>query len=111
MVALQSELDKTMPGTRGSNEKSGSGLPKMRLASPALDFLVETAVTLPGCDGARLTGGGWGGATVNLVHTDQLESFQSELASRFEHTWGRITQTFTCAIADGARMVPVGGAG
>jgi len=41
VVALQSELDKTMPGTRGSNEKSGSGLPKMRLASPALDFLVR----------------------------------------------------------------------
>ena len=76
-------------------------------STPALDYLVETAVTLPGCYGARLTGGGWGGATVNLVRSDLANAFQSELAERFERQFGRVTQTFVCAIADGARMVSV----
>jgi len=40
-----------------------------------LDLLVELARGHPGCLGARLTGGGFGGATINLVAYHQAESF------------------------------------
>src|SRR5439155_18025374 len=40
-----------------------------------LDLLVELARAHPGCLGARLTGGGFGGATINLVAHHQAESF------------------------------------
>src|SRR5262249_27620014 len=39
----------------------------LRNSVPELDLLVELARALPGCLGARLTGGGFGGATINLV--------------------------------------------
>lgn len=77
-------------------------------STPALDFLVETAAAIPGCYGARLTGGGWGGATVNLVDAAHSDAFRAELAAQFERKYSRVTQTFVCAIADGARMVTVG---
>ncbi len=41
---------------------------------PELDVLVEAASSLPGCYGARLTGAGFGGCTVNLVAEDQARS-------------------------------------
>jgi len=40
---------------------------------PELDTMVEIAQPLPGCFGARLTGGGFGGCTVNLVASAQAE--------------------------------------
>src|SRR3954470_1503028 len=41
-------------------------------STPELDALVDTARTLDGCFGARLTGGGFGGATINLVHRNKV---------------------------------------
>ncbi len=46
---------------------------------PEIDLLVEIAKSLPGCFGARITGGGFGGCTVNLVSKEQAESFAKEL--------------------------------
>jgi len=40
-----------------------------------IDFLVDTAAKIPGCYGARMTGGGFGGCTVNLVAPDAVPSF------------------------------------
>lgn len=44
-------------------------------SSPELDLMVELARRQSGCYGSRLTGAGWGGATVNLVQTAGVESF------------------------------------
>jgi galactokinase len=74
-------------------------------SAPELDFLVETALSLPGCYGARLTGGGWGGATINLVDSPHAEAFRAELAHRYEQTTGIAPEVFACRIADGARTV------
>ena len=50
---------------------------------PQIDFLVETAAHLPGCYGARLTGGGFGGCPVNLVEAGEAEKFAGTLRARY----------------------------
>jgi len=54
-----------------------------------LDRLVEVASGLPGLIGARLTGAGFGGNTVNLVERDHAESFCAALADRLRARGGR----------------------
>jgi len=68
-----------------------------------LDALVDTARTLDGCFGARLTGGGFGGATINLVHRNKVDSFMEQLANGYKRLTGRETQPMRCEIADGAK--------
>jgi galactokinase len=74
-------------------------------STPDLDFLVATARGLSGCYGARLSGGGWGGATVNLVSTPEVAGFRSQLGSRFEARTGKVPSIFVCAIGSGAHAV------
>jgi galactokinase len=49
-----------------------------------LDYLVDTALTLPGVHGARMTGGGFGGCTVNLVEEGAEEAFAKEMRARYQ---------------------------
>ena len=44
-------------------------------STPELDYLVELAQSVPGCLGARLSGGGFGGITVHLVKSDAAEEY------------------------------------
>jgi galactokinase len=67
-----------------------------------VDFLVETARTLPGCFGARLTGGGFGGCTVNLVETTQAEAFAAALQHAYRETFNITANTYVCEAVDGA---------
>ena len=53
-----------------------------------IDFLVETAIALSGCVGARLTGGGFGGCTVNLVWRNQAEEFSNALKTPYKERFG-----------------------
>jgi len=69
---------------------------------PEIDFLVETASSLQGCYGSRLTGGGFGGCTVNLVHRSQTDSFISSLTNSYQREWGIVPQTYVCEAVDGA---------
>ncbi len=66
------------------------------------DFLVETAVELPGCFGARLTGGGFGGCTVNLVKRGEAEAFRNALQAAYQQRFSRTAETYLCEAADGA---------
>ena len=72
-------------------------------STPELDALVDTARTLEGCFGARLTGGGFGGATINLVHRNHVDSFMTQLTRGYQQRTDRDTQPLRCEIADGAR--------
>ena len=44
------------------------------------DILVDLASREPACVGARLTGGGFGGCTVNLVHASEADGLRHETA-------------------------------
>ena len=67
-----------------------------------LDLLVEIARAHPGCLGARLTGGGFGGATINLVAYHQAESFMQHMAREYERRSGHKLEPMLCQIVDGA---------
>ncbi|RPI22695.1 MAG: galactokinase [Acidobacteria bacterium] len=49
-----------------------------------LDILVEVAAPLPGTLGARMTGAGFGGCTVNLVACDAVEDFQAGVIEKYQ---------------------------
>lgn len=67
-----------------------------------IDFLVETAMAFDGCYGARMTGGGFGGCTVNLLHPDAVEGFQNTIDRAYRERFG-ITPVFhACHPAEGA---------
>jgi galactokinase len=74
----------------------------LKNSTPELDLLVELARSHPGCLGARLTGGGFGGATINLVAHHQAESFMSWMATQYEDRTGHHLKPILCQIVDGA---------
>ncbi len=68
-----------------------------------LDWLVEIARQCAGVYGARMTGGGFGGCTVNLVVAGQVESFISSITEAYQSKTGLIAQCYVCQASDGAR--------
>jgi len=67
-----------------------------------INFLVDTAITLPGCFGARLTGGGFGGCTVNLVAKDCAADFCVALRQAYKNKFKLNANTYVCEAVDGA---------
>ena len=67
-----------------------------------LDFLVETAAQLPGCLGARLTGAGFGGCTVNLVQKADAEQFCQQLQAAYRNRFFTELKTYICQADRGA---------
>jgi galactokinase len=75
------------------------------VSCPELDLLVEIAVSLPGVLGARMTGGGFGGCTVNLVEKRSIESFRTKVALTYEAQTHLIPDIFAAEASNGAREV------
>lgn len=69
------------------------------------DRMVELAEGLPGLMGARLTGGGFGGCTVNLVEQEAAEAFRTQLASLYQAETGIRPEIYICHASDGARQL------
>jgi galactokinase len=67
-----------------------------------VDTLVEIASRQAGCYGARITGGGFGGCTVNLVRADATEGFVAAVVAEYNAATGMVADCFVCAPADGA---------
>lgn len=69
------------------------------------DTMVALAQDLPGLIGARLTGGGFGGCTINLVDREHASEFAEALASRYAGETGIVPQVFICHASAGARRL------
>jgi galactokinase len=67
-----------------------------------LDILVELAHGIPGVLGSRLTGGGFGGATISLVERDAAEEVATRLAAEYQARTGIEGRAYLCESADGA---------
>lgn len=70
-----------------------------------LDFLVDTALTLPGVHGARMTGGGFGGCTVNLVAQGSENEFAGSIRSRYQERFHLDPAVIVTTPAQGARAL------
>jgi len=67
-----------------------------------LDAMVEAAEGLPGHIGGRMTGGGFGGCTINLVKQGNAEQFAQAISARYQEKTGVRPDVFICTAADGA---------
>ncbi|MFH1524057.1 MAG: galactokinase [Chloroflexota bacterium] len=74
------------------------------VSCPELDTMVAIAQSLPGCYGARLTGAGFGGCTVNLVAQKAVKTFSSDLAIGYTREIGLQPEIYICRAADGAKV-------
>jgi galactokinase len=68
-----------------------------------LDALVHIAREDDGVYGSRLTGGGFGGATVSLIHAEQAKRVAENIAMKYLEQTGIECRTYLCEIDDGAR--------
>ena len=69
------------------------------------DIMVELAQDLPGLIGARLTGGGFGGCTINLVEQNDAPAFAKELGNRYAAKTGIVPQIHICHASGGAHRL------
>ncbi len=67
-----------------------------------IDFLVDTAIKLPGVYGSRMTGGGFGGCTVNLVAPDAVNAFRERLGQSYKDRYHKAPAFYDCKPASGA---------
>lgn len=74
----------------------------LKNSTKELDILVELARKAPGILGARLTGGGFGGATINLVSHHQAAPFMEYMSREYEKATGIKMTPLVCQIVDGA---------
>jgi len=70
-----------------------------------MDVMVDLAQAQPACFGARMTGGGFGGAAVALVRAAEAEAFAAAVAADYQAATGLTPQVYICAATDGATVV------
>jgi galactokinase len=69
------------------------------------DAMVALAQDLPGLIGARLTGGGFGGCTINLVEQSEAAAFAKVLGERYTAQFGIVPQIHICHASGGAHRL------
>jgi galactokinase len=72
---------------------------------PEVEVLIELAHQQPGLIGARLTGGGFGGCTVNLVEAEHAEAFRSTVHDAYKDRLGINADIFLCRASAGAAPI------
>lgn len=68
-----------------------------------LDTLADAANAQEGCIGARMTGAGFGGCAIALVHKDYIDSFIAAVQEKYTKRIGHDAGFFACSSGDGVR--------
>ena len=75
------------------------------VSSEALDIMVECARQESGCQGARMTGAGFGGCAVALVTEGEAGGFAERVSAAYRERTGNEPQAYVCTATDGAAIV------
>jgi galactokinase len=78
-----------------------SSIENFENSTPELDALVDIACRQPGVHGARLTGGGFGGAIVALVDVAAIERTAAEVVTEYQERTGHLGVAYPCRAGDG----------
>ena len=72
------------------------------VSCPEVDILVETAWKTKGVIGGRITGGGFGGCTVNIVENDAVDKFITLVGREYVNKVGKEAEFYVVEVGDGA---------
>jgi galactokinase len=75
------------------------------VSSEELDLMVELANKAEGVYGARMTGGGFGGCTVNLVDVRYVDNFKNLVAREYEEITKLRPEIYVCEASNGAEEI------
>ena len=75
------------------------------VSCPELNAMVDIAQSIQGCYGARLTGAGFGGCTVNLVVNESVAAFAQMLAKNYQSETGLVPEIYVTHAANGAELI------
>ena len=75
---------------------------------PELDVLVETASKIDGCYGARLTGAGFGGCTVNLLESKRVDEFKNQLIESYKKKFNLTLRVYVCKLSRSVYIERIG---
>ena len=70
-----------------------------KVSCEELNILVKLASEVRGVYGARMTGGGFGGCTINLVESQHVESFKREIKQGYGEAINQDPEVYVCATA------------
>lgn len=70
-----------------------------------LDAMWDAAASFDGCIGCRMTGGGFGGCTVNIVDSSRADEFISYVGAKYKAATGIDPAFYVCKIGDGVRKI------
>lgn len=87
------------------NESHRSMRDEYEISCPELDLMVEIAWKTEGVLGARMTGGGFGGCTVNLVEENKVSGFKERVSQGYREKTGISPEIYVCRAGEGAGRV------
>jgi len=87
------------------NDSHDSLRDNYEVSCPEIDLLVNLAREIPGVLGSRITGGGFGGCTVNLVREKAVDQFTSHITKSYEAKTGITPRIYISKAANGAEIL------
>ena len=87
------------------NESHVSMRDDFEITNEALNVMVAAAQAHPVCYGARMTGGGFGGCAVALVHGEMVDRFVTAVSQQYQQQTSLTPQIYVCQPSDGASSV------
>ena len=87
------------------NESHISLRDQYEVSCDELNLLAETAWSIKGVYGARMTGGGFGGCTVNLMESGAVKDFIKLIKLIYKEKFGIEPLTYSVSVTDGVRTM------
>ncbi|MDD3153601.1 MAG: galactokinase [Victivallaceae bacterium] len=109
------ECERVVEGVRLLEQGDAEGFGKLLFAShessrvnfenstPELDQLVELAHSIPGCVGARLSGGGFGGISIHMVERESAAEYARRIRSAYQLRTKLDPEVILCDLGEGAQ--------